>query len=219
MACGIANPPPTPLAPLSLWPLSLPRQIHLAPHLTRRPPREHAAVRPRPLHRPRPTSSAPLPTCALALPLALSDLSSPPEPGKPRRRRPVSSHPPPDHRRRSHPQAEGGRCFPAVAAEQGRVCHLVGAAHRVLAAGKVLVRVAADPGGDCTGSAIAKEPHSTGSTSSSSSGRQRLPQLRPPQLWSPLHLCLLLRLPEMPSYVVYKGKVPGVYDDWEECRR
>ena len=24
---------------------------------------------------------------------------------------------------------------------------------------------------------------------------------------------------EMPSYVVYKGKVPGVYDDWEECRR
>ena len=21
------------------------------------------------------------------------------------------------------------------------------------------------------------------------------------------------------SYVVYKGKVPGVYDDWEECRR
>ena len=23
---------------------------------------------------------------------------------------------------------------------------------------------------------------------------------------------------EMPSYVVYKGKVPGVYDDWEECR-
>ena len=23
----------------------------------------------------------------------------------------------------------------------------------------------------------------------------------------------------MPSYVVYKGKVPGVYDDWEECRR
>ena len=20
-------------------------------------------------------------------------------------------------------------------------------------------------------------------------------------------------------YVVYKGKVPGVYDDWEECRR
>ncbi|XBI57053.1 hypothetical protein VPH35_038533 [Triticum aestivum] len=60
---------------------------------------------------------------------------------------------------------------------------------------QVLVRVAADPGGDCTGSAIAKEPHSTGSTSSSSSGRQRLPQLRPPQLWSPLHLCLLLRLP------------------------
>nr|XP_040256415.1 myb-related transcription factor, partner of profilin [Aegilops tauschii subsp. strangulata] len=79
MACGIANPPPTPLAPLSLWPLSLPRQIHLAPHLTRRPPREHAAVRPRPLHRPRPTSSAPLPTCALALPLALSDLSPLPQ--------------------------------------------------------------------------------------------------------------------------------------------
>ena len=24
---------------------------------------------------------------------------------------------------------------------------------------------------------------------------------------------------EMPSYVVYKGKVPGVYDDWEECRK
>ena len=24
---------------------------------------------------------------------------------------------------------------------------------------------------------------------------------------------------EMSSYVVYKGKVPGVYDDWEECRR
>ena len=23
----------------------------------------------------------------------------------------------------------------------------------------------------------------------------------------------------MPSYVVYKGKVPGVYDDWEDCRR
>ena len=23
----------------------------------------------------------------------------------------------------------------------------------------------------------------------------------------------------MSSYVVYKGKVPGVYDDWEECRR
>ena len=23
----------------------------------------------------------------------------------------------------------------------------------------------------------------------------------------------------MPSYVVYKGKAPGVYDDWEECRR
>ena len=21
----------------------------------------------------------------------------------------------------------------------------------------------------------------------------------------------------MPSYVVYKGKVPGLYDDWEEC--
>ena len=24
---------------------------------------------------------------------------------------------------------------------------------------------------------------------------------------------------EMSSYVVYKGKVPGVYDDWKECRR
>ena len=24
---------------------------------------------------------------------------------------------------------------------------------------------------------------------------------------------------EMPSYIVYKGKVLGVYDDWEECRR
>ena len=23
----------------------------------------------------------------------------------------------------------------------------------------------------------------------------------------------------MPSYVVCKGKVPGVYGDWEECRR
>ncbi len=23
----------------------------------------------------------------------------------------------------------------------------------------------------------------------------------------------------MPSYVVYKGKVPGVYGEWEECRR
>ena len=23
----------------------------------------------------------------------------------------------------------------------------------------------------------------------------------------------------MPSYVVYNGKVPGVYDDWEECQR
>ena len=23
----------------------------------------------------------------------------------------------------------------------------------------------------------------------------------------------------MPTYVVYKGKVPGVYDDWEECQR
>ena len=23
----------------------------------------------------------------------------------------------------------------------------------------------------------------------------------------------------MPSYVVYKGEVPGVYDDWEECWR
>jgi viroplasmin and RNaseH domain-containing protein len=25
---------------------------------------------------------------------------------------------------------------------------------------------------------------------------------------------------EMPTtYVVYKGRVPGVYDDWEDCRR
>ena len=23
----------------------------------------------------------------------------------------------------------------------------------------------------------------------------------------------------MSSYVMYKGKVPGVYNDWEECRR
>ena len=23
----------------------------------------------------------------------------------------------------------------------------------------------------------------------------------------------------MPSYVVYVGRVPGVYEDWEECRR
>ena len=23
----------------------------------------------------------------------------------------------------------------------------------------------------------------------------------------------------MPSYVVYNGKVPGVYDAWEECQR
>ena len=23
----------------------------------------------------------------------------------------------------------------------------------------------------------------------------------------------------MPSYVVYKGRVPGIYDDWEECWR
>nr|BAK06860.1 predicted protein [Hordeum vulgare subsp. vulgare] len=23
----------------------------------------------------------------------------------------------------------------------------------------------------------------------------------------------------MASYVVYNGKVPGVYDDWEECQR
>jgi ribonuclease HI len=23
----------------------------------------------------------------------------------------------------------------------------------------------------------------------------------------------------MTWYVMYKGKVPGVYDDWEECRR
>ena len=35
-----------------------------------------------------------------------------------------------------------------------------------------------------------------------------------------LMYCLLFGLCiEMPSYVVYKGKVPGVYDDWEECRR
>ena len=47
--------------------------------------------------------------------------------------------------------------------------------------------------GDCTGSAIAEEPHSTGSTSSSSSGRRRLPQLRPPQLRSPLHLCSVVQ--------------------------
>ena len=31
--------------------------------------------------------------------------------------------------------------------------------------------------------------------------------------------CLASAYIEMPSYVVYKGKVPGVYDDWEECRR
>ena len=32
--------------------------------------------------------------------------------------------------------------------------------------------------------------------------------------------CLLFGLCiEMSSYVVYKGKVPGVYDDWEECQR
>ena len=24
---------------------------------------------------------------------------------------------------------------------------------------------------------------------------------------------------QMPSYVVYIGRVPGVYEDWEECRR
>ena len=24
---------------------------------------------------------------------------------------------------------------------------------------------------------------------------------------------------EIPSYFVYKGEVPGVYDHWEECRR
>ncbi|KAK1677923.1 hypothetical protein QYE76_038771 [Lolium multiflorum] len=24
---------------------------------------------------------------------------------------------------------------------------------------------------------------------------------------------------DMTWYVVYKGKVPGVYNDWEECRR
>ena len=23
----------------------------------------------------------------------------------------------------------------------------------------------------------------------------------------------------MPSYVVYIGRIPGVYDDWEDCRR
>ena len=35
-----------------------------------------------------------------------------------------------------------------------------------------------------------------------------------------LMYCLLFGLCiEMPSYAVYKGKVPGVYDDWEECRR
>ena len=35
-----------------------------------------------------------------------------------------------------------------------------------------------------------------------------------------LMYCLLFGLCiEMSSYVVYKGKVPGVYDDWEECRR
>ena len=35
-----------------------------------------------------------------------------------------------------------------------------------------------------------------------------------------LMYCLLFGLCiEMPSYVMYKGKVPGVYDDWEECRR
>ena len=35
-----------------------------------------------------------------------------------------------------------------------------------------------------------------------------------------LMYCLLFGLCiEMPSYVVYKGKVPRVYDDWEECRR
>ena len=35
-----------------------------------------------------------------------------------------------------------------------------------------------------------------------------------------LMYCLLFGLCiEMPSYVMYKGKVPGVYNDWEECRR
>ena len=35
-----------------------------------------------------------------------------------------------------------------------------------------------------------------------------------------LMYCLLFGLCiEMPLYVVYKGKVSGVYDDWEECRR
>ena len=32
--------------------------------------------------------------------------------------------------------------------------------------------------------------------------------------------CLLFGLCiDISSYVVYKGKVPGVYDDWEECGR
>ena len=35
-----------------------------------------------------------------------------------------------------------------------------------------------------------------------------------------LMYCLLFGLCiEMPLYVVYKGKVPGVYNDWEECWR
>ena len=35
-----------------------------------------------------------------------------------------------------------------------------------------------------------------------------------------LMYCMLFGLCiEVPSYVVYNGKVPGVYDDWEECRR
>ena len=35
-----------------------------------------------------------------------------------------------------------------------------------------------------------------------------------------LMYCLLFGLCiEMQSYVVYKSKVPGVYNDWEECRR
>ena len=35
-----------------------------------------------------------------------------------------------------------------------------------------------------------------------------------------LMYCLLFGLCiEMTLYVMYKGKVPGVYGDWEECRR
>ena len=29
----------------------------------------------------------------------------------------------------------------------------------------------------------------------------------------------LLTSPPSPLYVVYVGRVPGVYEDWEECRR